>query len=70
MTRDTDSEYSSNLKKKSTTKRGIKQNLNVVFPKEEHVFSIYIKGNNQTIYISIGEINFKIKTNKKWTEYN
>ncbi len=57
------------IRKKSTTKRGIKQNLNVIFPKEEHVFSIYIKGNNQTIYISIGEINFQIKTNKKWTEY-
>ena len=57
------------IRKKSTTKRGIKQNLNVIFPKEEHIFSIYIKGNNQTIYISIGEINFQIKTNKKWTEY-
>ena len=57
------------IRKKSTTKRGIKQNLNVIFPKEEHVFSIYIKGNNQTIYISIGEINLQIKTNKKWTEY-
>ena len=57
------------IRKKTTTKRGIKQNLNVIFPKEEHVFSIYIKGNNQTIYISIGEINFQIKTNKKWTEY-
>ena len=57
------------IRKKSTIKRGIKQNLNVIFPKEEHVFSIYIKGNNQTIYISIGEINFQIKTNKKWTEY-
>ena len=57
------------IRKKSTTKRGIKQNLNVIFPKEEHVFSIYIKGNNQTLYISIGEINFQIKTNKKWTEY-
>ena len=57
------------IRKKSSIKRGIKQNLNVIFPKEEHVFSIYIKGNNQTIYISIGEINFQIKTNKKWTEY-
>jgi len=57
------------IRKKSLIKRGIKQNLKVIFPQEEHKFSIFIKGNNQYVYISIGEISFKIKATKNWTEY-
>ena len=57
------------IRKKSEKNRGIKQSINVNFISEEHQFSIMLKGTGQKVYIQIGELNFVIKSRKKWFEF-
>ena len=57
------------IRKKSEKNRGIKQSINVNFINEEHQFSLMLKGAGQKVYIQIGELNFVIKSRKKWFEF-
>lgn len=54
------------IREKSKIQRGIKQKINIIDSKDEYEFSIYFKGENQKVFINIGEINFTFNANKNW----
>ena len=57
------------IREKNKTKRGIQQNLYIVNPKDEFDFSIITKGENQKIYIEIGENKFSFLLKKNWNKF-
>ena len=57
------------IREKNKTKRGIQQNLYIVNPKDEFDFSIITKGENQKIFIEIGENKFSFVSKKNWNKF-
>ena len=56
------------IREKSKTKRGIEQQLKLIDSKDYYEFNIITKGDNQKVFIEIGEIKFSFIAKKKWTK--
>ena len=57
------------IREKSTLNRGVQQKIFLTDPKDEFNFSIVTKGENQKIFIEIGEVKFSFFSKKKWQKY-
>jgi len=57
------------IREKSATKRGIKQQLYIKDPKDDYNFTIIVKGENQKVFIEIGEIKFLFFAKKNWKKH-
>lgn len=58
------------IREKSLKKRGIQQKIYLINPKDEFDFSIISKGENQKVFIEIGEIKFSFFAKKNWYKFS
>jgi alpha-N-arabinofuranosidase len=57
------------IREKSSINRGIQQDIYITDTKDEFDFSIITKGENQKIFIEIGEVKLSFFTKKNWYKF-